>query len=218
MTQFAGKVELDLQSSAIDLASFSAHKIYGPKGIGGLYVRRGVEIEPQMFGGGQQAGRRSGTSPVPLIVGLGKAAEIARCELDEESSRNRLLRDILEQAVLAGVPGASINGDPAARLSHVTNLRIPGIDAEELLIELDTVACSTGAACSSASAQPSHVLTAMGLSREQATSSLRLSVGRGLTREDVERAADEIIEAVRRSSLGDAFAADNVHTSRTAAA
>jgi cysteine desulfurase len=198
--QSAGKLPIDVNRIGADLLSISAHKICGPKGVGALYVRSETPLEPQLFGGHHERDRRPGTENVPGIVGLGKAAELARPNLIEESSRIGTLRDRLEEGLLSSIGLTRVNGDRKRRVSNTTNLTFTAAGGEALLISLDLegVACSTGAACSSGSVEPSHVLTAIGLSDEEARSSLRFSLGRGTTAQEIERAIVVIPRVVER--------------------
>ena len=198
--QSAGKLPIDVNALGVDLLSISAHKIYGPKGAGALYVRDGTPIEPQFWGGHHERDRRRGTENVPGIVGLGKAAELARSQMAEDSTRIRALRNHLEAALVEKLPFARRNGPSETRVPNTTNVTFPGAGGEALLIALDLqgLACSTGAACSSGAVEPSHVLLAIGLSPDDARSSLRLSLGRPTTAEEVEHAIDLITAAVER--------------------
>jgi len=195
--QSAGKVPLDVNRLGVDLLSISAHKFCGPKGVGALFVRTGTPLAPRFFGGHAERDRRPGTENVPGIVGIGKAAELAHQLLAEDGWRIRALRDRLESALLDRIPAAHVNGDRSHRVPNTTNMSFPGAGGEALLISLDLqgIACSTGAACSSGSTEPSHVLLAAGLSRDDARSSLRFSLGRPTTAGDIDRAI-EIIPAV----------------------
>jgi cysteine desulfurase len=198
--QSAGKVPLDVNKLGVDLLSISAHKFCGPKGVGALYVRTGRQIAPRSYGGHAERDRRAGTENVPGIVGLGKAAELARKLLAEDSARIAGLRDRLESAIVERVPNVMVNGDCAHRVPNTSNLSFPGAGGEALLISLDLqgVACSTGAACSSGSTEPSHVLLAAGLAHDDARSSLRFSLGRPTTAADVDRAIEVIPTVVER--------------------
>jgi cysteine desulfurase len=198
--QSAGKIPIDVDELSVDLLSISAHKIYGPKGVGALYVRTGTPLEPQVFGGHHERDLRPGTENVAGIVGLGKAAELARLLLEEDSRRLTGLRDRLEDSILSAVSSVRVNGDRERRVPNTTNLTFAGAGGEALLIALDLqgIACSTGAACSSGAVEPSHVLTAMGLSNDEARSSLRFSLGRGTTSEEIDRAIEMIPRAVER--------------------
>jgi len=198
--QSAGKVPLDVAKLGVDLLSVSAHKFCGPKGIGALYVRAGRQISPRAWGGHAERDRRAGTENVPGIVGIGKAAELARNLLAEDSARIRSLRDQLETTLLERIPNVRLNGDRDRRVPNTSNLSFPGAGGEALLIALDLqgLACSTGAACSSGSTEPSHVLLAAGLSHDDARSSLRFSLGRPSTAADVDRAIEIIPSVVER--------------------
>lgn len=199
--QAAGKVPLDVRAAGIDLLSLSAHKLYGPKGIGALYVRRRpprVRIEPQIDGGGHERGLRSGTLNVPGIVGFGAACEICSAEMEEEARRLRRLRDRLADRVLSELPKVRVNGHRTRRLPGNLNLSFPGVEGESLLMALNEVALSSGSACSSAMVEPSHVLLALGLTREMAKASVRFGVGRYNTEEEVDHVARRVVEAARQ--------------------
>ena len=195
--QATGKVAIDLQKLKIDLMSLTAHKTYGPKGIGALYVSRDrrVRLEPQMHGGGHERGMRSGTLATHQIVGMGKAYELA--DPEREAPRLAALRDRLWKE-LAVVEGARSNGDPERRAAHVLNVAFPGVDGESLRFALNDVCVSAGSACAADSPEASHVLTGMGLSDVLAGSSLRFSVGRFTTEDDVVVAAARVAQAVAR--------------------
>jgi cysteine desulfurase len=198
--QAAGKVPIDVRHLGVDLLSLSAHKFYGPKGVGALFVRKGLQIEPLLHGGPNERGRRAGTENVAGIVGLGKAAERALANLGERTSQLSALRDRLERGLLERIPGARVNGDTAQRTPNTSNLMFPGVDSESLVIALDLqgLACSAGAACSSGAVDPSHVLTAMGLSSAEARASVRLSVGCTNTDADIAAALELIPAGVAR--------------------
>ena len=202
--QGAAKLTLDLSGEFknVDMLSLSGHKMYAPQGTGVLFVRKGVQLAPLFHGGPHERQRRAGTENVPGIVGLGRAAELAHEWLNSqlEASSLKALRDRLEQGLLAVIPDAVLNAAAAPRVPNTTNLRIAGIDAEALLIALDIqgVAASFGAACQSGATEPSHVLLAMGLSSAEARSSLRLSLSRLTTAEEVDRALGIIPETVAR--------------------
>ena len=191
--QAAGKIAVDVEQLGIDLLSLSAHKIHGPKGVGALYVRKGVEIEPLVHGGKQEKSLRAGTENVPAIVGFGAAADIARRSLDAYADLT-VLRDRLEQGVRRLVPAAVLNGPVNDRLPNTLNLTLPALRGESLVITLDQngIAISSGSACKSGSPEPTHVLLAMGRSEEEAHCSIRLSLSRESTEEDVDRAIDSI--------------------------
>ncbi len=198
--QSAGKLPLDVNRLGVDLLSISAHKIYGPKGVGVLYVRAGTPLEPQFYGGHHERDRRPGTENVPGIVGFGKAAELARVRLTTDSARIESLRDRLEEMLVSSLASVRVNGDRSRRVPNTTNLAFTAAGGEALVIALDLrgVACSTGAACSSGAVEPSHVLLAIGLSPDEARSSLRFSLGRTTTAAEIDRAADIIPPAVER--------------------
>lgn len=187
-TQAVGKLPIDVDKSDIDLLAFSAHKFYGPKGVGGLFVRqrrpRKVKLDALLHGGGHERGLRSGTLNVPGIVGMGEAAELARLEMMPEAQRIMSLRDRLETALLT-IPGTRINGDPTNRLYNTTNLYFENCDSDALIMGLDGIAVSNGSACTAASIDPSHVLLAMGLTGTEAFSCLRFSLGRFTTEADI---------------------------------
>jgi cysteine desulfurase len=187
--QAAGKIPLDVESLDVDLLSMSAHKLYGPKGVGALFVRRrpAVSLLPQSEGGGQERGLRPGTLNVPGIVGFGAAAEIARDEMPGESARLAGLRDRLLERLGAAVDGIAVNGGAAPRLPGSLNVSFPRIDGEALLVGLEGVAVSSGAACTAA--EPSHVLLAMGVAKDLALASLRFGIGRDTTEAEIDEAA-----------------------------
>lgn len=196
--QSAGKIPIDVNALGVDLLSISGHKLYAPKGAGALYIRGGTHLRQFLYGGHHQRGFRPGTENVPGIVGLGKAAELARKSLALDNKRIGTLRDKLEQGLLARVPDSRVNGGAAPRTPNTTNLLFPGLEGEALVIALDLkgFACSTGAACSSGAVEPSHVLTAIGLPPEEARASLRFSLGRHTTVEDIEFAFQVVPAAV----------------------
>jgi cysteine desulfurase len=195
--QSVGKIPVDVERLGVDLLSLSAHKLYGPKGVGALFVRKGTILRPLLYGGHHERDRRPGTENVPGIVGLGKAAELAREHLAEDTTRMSALRDRLEQGILRSVPLVTVNGDPQQRLPNTTSLAFDHIEGEGFVIAMDLrgIACSTGAACSSGSLEPSHVLAAMGRTPEQARSSIRFSLGRFTTAEDIDQTL-EVVPAV----------------------
>ena len=198
--QAVGKVPFDVNAAGVDLASLTAHKLYGPKGIGALYVRRRnprVSVTPLVDGGGHERGMRSGTLNVPGIVGFGVAAEIARVQMDEEGARLEKLRARLLDGLRARVDGLIVNGTMAARLPGNLNVSFPGVDGEALLVSLcEDIAVSSGAACSAA--EPSHVLKALGRKTELALASLRFGLGRSTTEQDVDTAVVRVSEVVNR--------------------
>ncbi len=195
--QSAGKLPIDLQQLSVDLMSFSAHKIYGPKGVGALYVRRQprVRLVPMIHGGGHEWGMRSGTLPTHQIVGMGEAFAIAKAKLAEDPARISRLRDHLWEGI-SQLSGITLNGDQQHRSPGCLNITIEGIDNETLLLSLNQLAISTGSACNSANPTPSHVLTAMGLTRQQANSSIRLSVGRFTTLADIDTAIAQMTKQI----------------------
>jgi cysteine desulfurase len=209
-TQAVGKVPVDVESLGVDLMSFTAHKIYGPKGIGALYIRSRnpiVRIEPQIVGGGQQEGRRSGTLNVPGIVGFATALQLCLDELPSEMKRLADLRDHLEAAIIAELDDVRLCGPSLdARYDDGTPLRLPGnlnlsfgnVDGEALLLAMGNLAVSSGAACTSVDSEPSHVLRALGLSDDAARSSLRFGLGRFNLAEDVQLASERVVNAVRQ--------------------
>lgn len=200
--QAVGKSPVEARALPIQSLSISAHKFHGPKGVGALYLNRRSHFEPQILGGGQEAGRRSGTENLPGIVGMGVAARLARerLEADPAQAATAALRDRFEARVLAAVPDAEINGEPAGRLPNTSNLLFPGIDGEGLLILLDEagVCCSPGSACSTGSVQPSRVLLAMGRSRSQARGSVRFSLSRFTTETEIDEAAAAVVAAAKK--------------------
>lgn len=197
--QTVGKVPVDMTALGVDLLTVAGHKLYAPKGIGALAVRRGVTLEPLIHGAGHEGGRRAGTENVPYLVGLGCAADLVARRLPEYQARVGALRDALHQAILARAPGAVLNGHPTARLPNTLNLGFPGLDAAALLATIrDRVACSTGSACHAGHAAPSPVLLAMGREPALAAAALRLSLGWGTTPAEVGTAAQIIGEAVDR--------------------
>jgi cysteine desulfurase len=197
--QAVGKIPVDVDDLGIDLLSFCAHKFYGPKGIGALFVRRRrprARIVPLIHGGGHEGGLRSGTLPVALIVGMARAVELCLEELEPEAKRQRDLRESLWTQLSQGAAGVSLNGHPEKRLPGNLNVGFDGVDADRLLLALNDVAVSSGSACSTASPRPSHVLLAVGLSEEQARASIRIGLGRGTTQGEVDTAARRILEEV----------------------
>jgi cysteine desulfurase len=186
--QSAGKLPIDVNALQVDLLSLSGHKIYGPKGVGALYVRSGTALRQFFYGGHHQRGFRPGTENVAGIVGLGKAAELAQKSLQTDAVRVGGLRDDLERGLLQRVPESRVNASTVVRTPNTTNILFPGVDGEALLIALDLkgISCSTGSACSSGAVEPSHVLTAIGLSTDEARSSLRFSLGRHTSREEID--------------------------------
>jgi cysteine desulfurase len=202
--QSFGVVPVDVGSLGVDMLSVSAHKIYGPKGVGALYVRSGVRVDPLLHGGSQERERRPGTENLPGIVGFGAAAGLAVAMMEDASSRIRELRDYLESALIARIPDVRVNGYREDRVPGISNLAFPGAEREIMLLNLDLegVAVSAGSACSAGAPEPSHVLEALGLGTEVVQSSLRFSVGRGTTRGEIDRVIDilqPIVERLRQN-------------------
>jgi len=201
-TQAVGKIPVDVEATGIDLLSCTAHLMYGPKGVGALYVRRKgprVRIAPIIDGGGHERGMRSGTLPVPLIVGFGKAAELCRELMPEESVRLAKLRDRLQDAILSNVDEAFLNGNPERRLPHNLNISFAYVEGESVLMGLNKeCALSSGSACTSATLEPSYVIAALGASAELAHSSIRFSLHRFNTEEEVDWVAQRTIEVIKR--------------------
>ena len=196
--QASGKLPLDVKTLGVDFLSLSAHKIHGPKGVGVLYARRGVKIDPLIAGGGQERQRRSGTENVPGIVGMGVALVLAENERLEFCEHTRGLRDRFLAAVTERVSGVVINNHPQRSLPHIAHISIPGLEGEPMLLGLDFkgICASSGSACSSASIEPSHVLFAMGMSHELAQGSLRFSFGKDSTQDDVEYSVNALADVV----------------------
>jgi len=199
--QVVGKMPVDVEDMGIDLLSLTAHKLYGPKGIGALYVRKKdprVRLEPQIDGGGHERGMRSGTLPVPLIVGLGKACEISRLEMGEESARTFKLRERLRSKIMGDLPETYLNGHPEHRLPGNANISFAYVEGEGLMMGIKDVAVSSGSACTSASLEPSYVLRALGVGDELAHSSIRFGIGRFNTEAEVDFVADLVVREVSR--------------------
>ncbi len=198
--QSFGKIPIDVRSQNIDMLSISGHKIYGPKGIGAFFLNRNVAIEPFMHGGAQECGKRAGTLNVPGIVGLGKATECAVTDLEPEAKRLSRLRDLLIACLFEVIPGVVLNGSRRQRLPGNVNICIPGAEGETLLLALDEagISASAGSACSTGSTEPSHVLTAIGVPRELARGSLRLTLGISTTEADIQRVASTIVKITDR--------------------
>ncbi|MBZ5696686.1 MAG: IscS subfamily cysteine desulfurase [Acidobacteriia bacterium] len=199
--QSVGKIPVDVEKLGIDLLAISAHKMYGPKGAGALYVRRKnprVELAAMIDGGGHERGLRSGTLNVPGIVGLGKACEICEKEMAQESERLERLRDKLKDAILSRLDDTFVNGSMAHRLPGNLNLSFSGVEGDALLMGINDVAVSSGSACTSATLEPSYVLRALGISEDLAHSSIRFGIGRFNTEEEVDYVADRVVETVRR--------------------
>ena len=200
-TQAAGKLPVDVEADQVDMLCISGHKLYGPKGVGVLYVRRRnprVRLVAQMDGGGHERGMRSGTLNVPSIVGLGQACEIARVELPAESARTSELRNHLERRIFGELDFVHLNGNREHRLPNNLNVSFAFVEGESLIMGISDVAVSSGSACTSASLEPSHVLRAMQVGEDLAHSSIRFGIGRFTTREELDFAANQVIAAVRR--------------------
>ena len=198
-TQAVGKVPVDVDEMGIDLLSLSGHKMYGPKGIGALYVRRKdprVRLDAMMDGGGHERGMRSGTLPVPMIVGLGMAAEIARKEMSAESQRLLHLRNRLHTGITSKLEDVYLNGHPELRLPGNLNLSFAFVEGEGLMMGIKDIAVSSGSACTSASLEPSYVLKALGLGDELAHSSIRFGLGRFTTEEEIDYVIQDVVRAV----------------------
>jgi cysteine desulfurase len=207
-TQFAGKLPLDVDELGVDLLSLSSHKLYGPKGVGALYVRRGRRsgLAPLIHGGGHEGGLRSGTLNVPGCVGFGRACQVAEIHLGRDADALRTLRDELERTLLARVQETSVNGHIQSRLPNIANLRFAGVDSDSLMLAMPDVAVSSGSACTSATPAPSHVLRAMGIGYAAAGESIRFSLGRPTTLAEIDYAAtrvSEVVEMLRRDSHSD---------------
>jgi cysteine desulfurase len=200
VVQAAGKLPLDVADCNADLLSLSGHKFHAPKGIGALYVRKGTRLRPLFFGGAHERNRRAGTENVPQIVGLGAAAALAGMGLEDRARSIGELRDYFENEVFHRIPEIAVNGSRSSRISNTSNLRFEGADSESLVINLDLagIACSTGSACSSGSIEPSHVLMALGLPMEQAFSSVRFSLSRYTTRDEIDAVLEVLPEIVSR--------------------
>jgi cysteine desulfurase len=198
--QAAGKIPIDVEKLGVDLLSISAHKFSGPKGVGALYVRKGTQLAPLLFGGHSERDRRPGTEDVAALAGMGKASELALADLRADAARVGSLRDRLERGLLDRVPHTWVNGARAPRVPNTTNLTFPFIEGEAMVIALDLkgIACSTGAACSSGAVEPSHVLLALGLPPENARATLRLSLGRQTTMDEIDFALETIPPVIER--------------------
>jgi cysteine desulfurase len=198
--QAAGQLPLDVQTLGVDMLSISAHKFYGPKGVGALYVRKGIELVPSQSGGSHEGGRRAGTHNTPFIVGMAKALELAYEELDVHTAHFQLLRDHLIDGILNRIPSAQLTGHPRLRLPSHASFIFDGVDGNTLLMHLDMngVAASSGSACKTGNPEPSDVLLAMGFTPEQALGSLRLTIGRQTTPDDIDFAVEVIAEAVEK--------------------
>jgi cysteine desulfurase len=201
-TQAVGKLPVDVSALGVDLMSFTAHKLYGPKGVGALYVRRGVRLQSQIDGGGQEHGLRSGTLNTPGIIGFAKALELCVAEMDVESRRLAELRGRLFAGLRESLDSVTLNGpaldEPGLRLTNNLNVSFAGVDGEALMMAMKTLAVSSGSACTSANPEPSHVLRALGIGDDLTRASLRFGLGRFNTRDEVEAASNAVTEAVTR--------------------
>ena len=198
--QTFGQLPVKVDDLGVDLLTVSAHKIYGPKGAGALYVRSGVPFEPLLHGGGQERGRRSGTENVAAIAGFAEAVRLMLPEREAEADRITGLRDTLLGLLREHIPGVVLNGHPTERLPNNLNVSFPGLDAESLLLSLDRagISASSGSACASGSIEPSHVLTAMGLPEDRVNSAVRFTLGRSTTREEIDRTVEILAEITER--------------------
>jgi cysteine desulfurase len=196
----AGQVPINVDNENIDLMSISSNDMYGPRGVGAIYVKTGTRIQPIIHGGGQERGLRSGTENIPAIVGMGKAAEIAKVEMKTEGERLSQLRDRLIKGLLESIPSSFLNGHPTQRLPNNVNVRFSYIEGESLILSLDMlgVACSSGSACTSKTLEPSHVLLAIGLKHEEAHGSLLFTLGKQNTEEDVDYVVNALPDIVKR--------------------
>lgn len=197
-TQAVGKMGVDVQKSGIDLLALSAHKFYGPKGVGALYLsaKAKIKLTPQIHGGGQQRKLRSGTLNVPGIIGLGKACEIAKAEMKKDQERIQKLRDHLEKSLLQ-IEGSFVNGNTTNRIYNTSNICFPGVNSESLILALQNISVSNGSSCSAVTSEPSHVLKALGLSDENALSSIRFSLGKFTTQEEILLTIERVCALVR---------------------
>lgn len=200
-TQGVGKIPVDVEALKVDLMSFTAHKIYGPKGVGALYVRKKgprVRLVPQIDGGGHERGMRSGTLPVPLIIGFGKACELCEQDMPSEGKRIAAMRDRLHAWIMKNLDECYLNGHPTERLPHNLNISFAYVEGEALLMGVKEIALSSGSACTSATLEPSYVLRALGVGSDLAHSSIRFGLGRFTTDEEVDYTAKRMVEAVKR--------------------
>ena len=198
--QSYGKIDIDVKQMNIDLLSISGHKIYGPKGIGALYINKKIKINPILFGGNQEKSIRPGTLPIPLIVGLGKASEISREIMITESEKIFELRNLLIDKIKERIPDIIINGDLEKRISGNLNISFPSLKGQSIVTSLRKIAVSSGSACTSSIPKPSHVLLNIGLNKKNIQSSIRIGIGRFNTKEDILIAADNIIEVVKNKT------------------
>lgn len=209
--QAVGNIPIDVKAMHIDLLSLSGHKFYGPKGIGAIYIRRGVKIEPVQLGGAQERNMRAGTENIPAIVGLGMAAAIAKRDFDKKTAHLTKLRDMLIKGIQEKIPDIKLNGHPIKRLPGNVNFSFRYIEGESLLLNLDMkgIAASSGSACTSGSLDPSHVLLAMGMTHEVAHGSLRISLGRDNTKEEIDYALEVLPQIIARLRSMSPLSAEN---------
>lgn len=200
--QSLGKVPVDVDALGVDLLTIAGHKLYAPKGVGALYRRRGTALRPVLYGAGHEGGVRPGTENVPYIVGLGVACALAARDLDREAQRVRGLRDRLQAGLRAAIPGAVVHGDGVERLPNTLNLRVPGVRGAELLAACPEIGASTGSACHEGAWTASAVLTAMGIPEQEALGALRLTLGRGTTEQQVDRAVELLRTAFEERARG----------------
>lgn len=204
--QALGKIDINLSELPVDIATFSSHKIYGPKGIGAIYIKKGLNLSPLIHGGGQERGKRAGTENIVGIVGFGKACEILKDNIENEQEKIGTLRDSLEKEILSQIKGSTINGNNKKRVKNTTNISFNQTEGESVVINLDLegIAVSTGSACSEGNVDPSHVLLAMGLTKEEALSSIRFSLGRFSKESEVEnviKILPNVIERIRKTKI-----------------
>ena len=199
-TAAGGQIPIDVSETGVDLLTMSSNDIYGPKGVGALYVKKGLRVRPQMLGGGQEGGARSGSENIPGIVGMGTAAELAQEELGAESKRLKGLRDVLIEGLVEAIPESYLNGHPIERLPNNANVRFSYIEGESLILSLDQlgIQVSSGSACTAKTLEPSHVLRALGLKHEEAHGSLVFTLGRDNREEQVEYVIQQMPDVVRR--------------------
>jgi cysteine desulfurase len=199
--QAVGKIPVDVQTSGVDLLSISAHKMYGPKGVGALYLARrrpAIRIDPILHGGGHERGKRSGTLPVPLIVGFGAACRLAQREMGAEAERLTPLRDRLKEGILANLEGVTLNGHPTRRLPNNLNLSFANVEGESLIMGMPELAVASGSACTAGSVEPSYVIKALGGDAARAHSSVRFGLGRSTTQEEIDFAIETVTNTVKR--------------------
>lgn len=201
-TQAVGKIAVDVEKLEIDLLALSTHKFYGPKGVGAFYLsaKAKIKLAPQIHGGGQQRKLRSGTLNVPAIIGLGKACEIAKAEMETDQERIKKLRDHLEKSLLQ-IEGSFVNGNTTNRIYNTSNICFPGVNSENLILALQNISVSNGSSCSAVTSEPSHVLKALGLSDENALSSIRFSLGKFTTEEEILVTIERVCDLVRQLRL-----------------